>query len=204
VIPTSDRRPTAFPTSGVGRTRRLLRLRSPLWQPRAIQARRASPGYPIPAQALDAIQFHRGGVPGGGAAGDRHLIASIAAVASLRDLATRWNSTAARWEAGSGATFDLAGNARRPDGWNLGGRRGSRDLPGLVRHDEVAAPGPITHAFRVTTRATNGYVWPASHQAGGTAGAPPMGTRLRLKAPSTSAVTLPTCGRYPGHEDLSA
>jgi len=34
----------------------------------------------------------------------------------------------------------------------------------------------------VTTRATNGYVWPASHRAGSTAGAPPLGARLRLKA----------------------
>ena len=55
-------------------------------------------------------------------------------------------------------------------------------FPGLVRHDEVVAPGPITHAFRVATRATNGYVWPASHEAGDTPGAPPLGTRLRLKA----------------------
>jgi hypothetical protein len=40
---------------------------------------------------------------------------------------------------------------------------------------------PIGHAFRFTTRATNGYVWPASHEAGSTEGAPPMGARLRLK-----------------------
>ena len=31
-------------------------------------------------------------------------------------------------------------------------------------------------------RATNGYVWPASHRAGSTSGALPMGARLRLKA----------------------
>ena len=30
--------------------------------------------------------------------------------------------------------------------------------------------------------ASNGYVWPASHDAGSTSGAPPLGTRLRLKA----------------------
>jgi hypothetical protein len=39
----------------------------------------------------------------------------------------------------------------------------------------------IRHAFRVTVRQTNGYVWPASHRAGGAAGALPMGARLRLK-----------------------
>ena len=54
-------------------------------------------------------------------------------------------------------------------------------LPGLVRYDE-AVRGPIRHAMRVTVRATNGYVWPASHQAGNTGGALPMGARLRLKA----------------------
>jgi hypothetical protein len=34
----------------------------------------------------------------------------------------------------------------------------------------------------VTVRATNGYVWPASHRAGSSSGALPMGARLRLKA----------------------
>ena len=51
-----------------------------------------------------------------------------------------------------------------------------------MRHDEVASSRPITHAFRVTVRGSNGYVWPASHSAGSNASAPPMGARLRLKA----------------------
>jgi hypothetical protein len=51
-----------------------------------------------------------------------------------------------------------------------------------VRYDEVSGPAEITHAFRVTVRATNGYVFPASHRAGSTTGALPMGARLRLKA----------------------
>ncbi len=55
-------------------------------------------------------------------------------------------------------------------------------LPGLIRYDEVYGPDPIRHAFRFTVRSTNGYVYPASHRAGSTSGAPPMGTRLRLKA----------------------
>ena len=42
--------------------------------------------------------------------------------------------------------------------------------------------GPIRHALRVTVRRTNGYVWPASHRAGNTPGALPMGARLRLKS----------------------
>ncbi len=55
-------------------------------------------------------------------------------------------------------------------------------FPGLVRYDEVYGTEEIRHAFRLTTRATNGYVWPASHRAGSTSGAPPLGARLRLKA----------------------
>jgi hypothetical protein len=57
-------------------------------------------------------------------------------------------------------------------------------LPGLIRYDEVydANLTDIGHAFRVTVRATDGYVYPASHEAGSTAGALPMGARLRLKA----------------------
>jgi hypothetical protein len=49
-----------------------------------------------------------------------------------------------------------------------------------VRFDE--AQRGVNHALRVTVRATNGYVWPASHAAGNRAGALPMGARLRLKA----------------------
>jgi hypothetical protein len=52
----------------------------------------------------------------------------------------------------------------------------------LIRYDEVYGPDPIRHAFRVTVRHTNGYVFPASHRAGNTSGALPMGARLRLKA----------------------
>jgi hypothetical protein len=140
------------------------------------------PGYPVPTEARTQPSYIEGAVPGGGSSGDRHLIVVDRERWLLYETwATRWNSAAARWEAGSGATFDLAANGRRPDGWTSADAAGLAIFPGLVRHDEVASSGPITHAFRVTTRATNGYVWPASHQAGSTVGAPPMGTRLRLK-----------------------
>jgi hypothetical protein len=45
----------------------------------------------------------------------------------------------------------------------------------------VFGPGEITHALRMTTRGSNGHVWPASHTAGSNPSAPPMGARLRLK-----------------------
>ncbi len=64
-----------------------------------------------------------------------------------------------------------------------------------MRYDEVSAAAEITHAFRVTTRDTNGYVWPASHEAGDGAGAPPMGTRLRLKASKNISTFTPEIQR---------
>jgi hypothetical protein len=96
--------------------------------------------------------------------------------------ALQWNAAASRWEAGSGATFALDSNARRPEGWTSADAAGLAILPGLVRYDEVFGSDPIRHAFRVTVRRTNGYVFPASHRAGDTQGALPMGARLRLKA----------------------
>ncbi len=143
----------------------------------------APPGYPVPRVARSRPNYIEGGVAGGGSSGDRHLLM----IDRDRDLlfelyATRWNGGASRWEAGSGAIFDLSANGRRPDGWTSADAAGLAIFPGLVRYDEAVRNAPITHAFRVTTRATNGYVWPASHAAGNTSGAPPMGTRLRLKA----------------------
>jgi len=73
-------------------------------------------------------------------------------------------------------------NGRRPDGWTSADAAGLAILPGLVRYDEVFGADEIRHAFRVTVRSTNGYVYPASHRAGSTTNALPMGARLRLKA----------------------
>ena len=140
------------------------------------------PGYPVPEEAKYLPNYIEGGVPGGGTSGDRHLIVVDRDQFVLFELyATRWNQLANRWEAGSGAIFDLWRNGRRPDGWTSADAAGLAILPGLVRHDEMLR-GEIQHAFRVTVRATNGYVWPASHRAGSTAGALPMGARLRLKS----------------------
>ena len=141
------------------------------------------PGYPIPDEARTQTQYIEGNVPGGGTSGDRHLlIIDRDRWLLYESFATRWNALAARWEAGSGAVFDLSSNWRRPDGWTSADAAGLAIFPGLIRYDEVSGPGEISHAFRVTTRATNGHVWPASHSAGSNASAPPMGARLRLKA----------------------
>jgi hypothetical protein len=173
--------PYGIPYAGVGGEHPLTPV---TFAPYGSQSDQGAPGrptgYPIPDAARTQPNFIEGASPGGGASGDRHLILIDRDRWLLFETwATRWNG---RWEAGSGAVFDLSTNTRRPDGWTSADAAGLAIFPGLVRRDEVDAAGPITHAFRVTTRATNGYVWPASHEAGNTAGAPPMGTRLRLKA----------------------
>ena len=147
-------------------------------------------GYPIPDAAKTQPNFIEGAVPGGGTSGDRHLILVDRDRWLLFELfATRW--TGQRWEAGSGAVFDLSANARRPEGWTSADAAGLAILPGLVRFDE-AVRGPVRHALRATVRRTNGFVWPASHRAGSTSGALPMGARLRLKASKDLA-------RYPAY-----
>jgi hypothetical protein len=75
----------------------------------------------------------------------------------------------------------MTSNALRPDGWTSADAAGLAILPGLIRYDEAFAAAPIRHAFRVTVRDSNGYVFPASHDAGSNSSAPPLGTRLRLK-----------------------
>ncbi|HVR44809.1 MAG TPA: hypothetical protein VMS56_15355 [Thermoanaerobaculia bacterium] len=143
------------------------------------------PGYPIPEAAKSETRWIEGGLAGNDARaeGDRHMLIVDRDHRILYELfALRWNETAGRWEGGSGATFPLDSNARRPEGWTSADAAGLAILPGLVRWDEVFGPDPIRHAFRVTVRRTNGYVWPASHRAGETAGALPMGARLRLRA----------------------
>jgi hypothetical protein len=142
-------------------------------------------GYPIPEEAKTQQRWIEGGLAGDdpSAGGDRHLLLVDRDARVLYELyATRWNMALGRWEAGSGAIFPLDSNARRPDGWTSADAAGLAILPGLVRYDEVYGTAPIGHAFRVTVRATNGYVFPASHNAGSNPSALPMGARLRLKA----------------------
>ena len=153
-------------------------------------------GYPIPSEAATQPNYIEGGVAGGGASGDRHmLIVDADNWLLFETYATQWNASRARWEAGSGAAFDLSRSDRRPDGWTSADAAGLAIFPGLVRYDEAFASSDITHAFRVTVRATNGYVWPASHAAGSTAGAPPMGTRLRLRASKDLSAFTPEVQR---------
>jgi len=145
------------------------------------------PFYPIPSQAATQQHWVEGGAAGNvdqRTQGDRHLFVIDCTNRYLYELYNVYfNSSQAKWYAGSGAFFDLNANNRRPDGWTSADAAGLAIFPGLVRYDEAwnGAIADIGHAFRVTVRATNGYVYPASHRAGSTAGALPMGARLRLK-----------------------
>jgi hypothetical protein len=89
----------------------------------------------------------------------------------------------AGWDCASGAVFDLRSTALRPDTWTSADAAGLPILPGLVRYDEIQS-GVINHALRFTVDETqNGFIHPATHQAGGSnLSDPPMGLRLRLKA----------------------
>ncbi|HTS23279.1 MAG TPA: hypothetical protein VMN79_15885 [Casimicrobiaceae bacterium] len=145
------------------------------------------PFYPIPAQAITQAHWIEGGDPGNldeRSDSDRHLLIIDCTHKYLYELYNVfYDTTQSQWLAGSGAFFDMNTDNRRPDGWTSADAAGLAILPGLVRYDEAwnAAVTDIGHAFRVTVRSTNGYVYPASHRAGSTSGALPMGARLRLK-----------------------
>ena len=145
------------------------------------------PFYPIPAEAITQPHWIEGGDPGNidrRNSQDRHMLIVDRDRNYLYELFNVfYDGSQGKWLAGSGAFFDMNTNNRRPDTWTSADAAGLAILPGLVRYDEVYDPNAteIRHAFRVTVRATNGYVYPASHRAGSTPGALPMGARLRLK-----------------------
>ena len=142
------------------------------------------PFYPIPDEAITQPHFIEGGEPGNvdtRSSNDRHLLIVDRDRRRLYELSSVFFD-GSQWHAAAGAFFDLNANGRRPDTWTSSDAAGLAILPGLVRYDEVFGAGAIGHAFRMTVRATNGYVYPASHRAGSTSGALPMGARLRLKA----------------------
>jgi hypothetical protein len=142
------------------------------------------PFYPVPTEAITMNGWVEGGPPGNVDLrddGDRHMLIVDKTNNHLYELYDVWYN-GSMWEAASGAFFDMNTNNRRPDTWTSADASGMAILPGLVRYDEVFGPDEIRHAFRFTVRSTNGYVYPASHNAGSTGGAPPMGMRMRLKA----------------------
>jgi hypothetical protein len=137
----------------------------------------SDPGpYPVPADAP---------IEGGRASdGDRHVLVVDRDDCVLYELYHAFPEADGSWSAGSGAVFDLASYALRPDGWTSADAAGLPVLPGLARYEEVAA-GEIRHALRFTApRTRRARVWPARHFASSSTdpALPPMGQRFRLKS----------------------
>jgi hypothetical protein len=123
--------------------------------------------------------------------GDRHVMVVDQANCQLYELFNAWKQPDNSWNADSGAMFTLTSNALRPDSWTSADAAGLPILPGLARNDEVAT-GVIDHALRFTVHCSQGYLWPARHEAGYGACAtpPPLGLRFRLKAAYPITPTL--------------
>jgi hypothetical protein len=123
---------------------------------------------------------------------DGHVLVVDKETCRLYELyAARWAGK--RWEATSGAIFDLRANTLRPLNWTSTDAAGLPVLPGLVRYQEVE-DGEIRHALRFTARRTqHGFVWPARHRASSLSdeNVPPMGQRFRLKQGFSTAGFAP-------------
>ena len=89
-----------------------------------------------------------------------------------------------RWKAGSGAIWNLRSNRMRPRGWTSADAGGLPILPGLARYDEVQRGSDRPRAASDGSPGAEHFVYPARHSDGRSRNrrAPPMGTRIRLKA----------------------
>jgi len=131
---------------------------------------------PIPANAL--IEGYP--KPGNG---DRHVLVLEKDGCWLYEL---YNASVknGKWSADAAAIWDMTINEQRPYTWTSADAAGLPVFVGLARYDEVAA-GAINHALRFTVPTSQkAFVLPATHWASTntSTSAPPMGTRLRLKA----------------------
>jgi hypothetical protein len=140
-------------------------------------ASESDPGpYPIPPNAP---------IEGGpGATGDRHVLVVDSSTCKLYEMFAA-TYVGPGWHAGSGAIFNLASNALRPDYGTSADAAGLPILAGLARYDEAAQTGEIDHALRFTVRRTQrAFIHPATHYASASTdpALPPMGLRVRLKA----------------------
>jgi hypothetical protein len=121
----------------------------------------------------------------GNGEGDSHVIAVDKENKMLYEL-YHASVVNGRWEASSGAVFDLKSNTLRPETWTSADAAGLPIFPGLVRYEEVLK-GEIDHAIRFTLASANvkpAYIYPARHKVNSSGGvyALPFGARLRLKA----------------------
>jgi hypothetical protein len=136
----------------------------------------SDPGpYPIPLNA--PIEGYGNG--------DAHVIAVDIENKKLYELFdAHVNGT--KWDAASGAVFDLTSNQLRPETWTSADAAGLPIFPGLVRYDEIVK-GTIDHPIRFTLTSSKvkpAYIYPARHKvnSGGGQYSLPFGARIRLKA----------------------
>jgi hypothetical protein len=138
----------------------------------------SDPGpMPIPSNALVE------GYPKPGN-GDRHVIVLEKDGCWMYELYHGSRLKNGSWSADSSAIWDMTIDPQRPNTWTSADAAGLPIFAGLVRYDEVAS-GVINHALRFTVPVTQqAFTPPASHWASSVtdSNAPPMGTRLRLRA----------------------
>jgi hypothetical protein len=137
----------------------------------------SDPGpFPVPLNAP---------IEGGAASdGDRHVIVIDKDAWMLYELYYAFPRSD-RWDAASGAQFDLSKNDDHPLGWTSADAAGLPIFPGLVRYEEVYIKGEVNHAIRMTCHATQrAYIYPARHYASSSTDVnlPPMGLRFRMKS----------------------
>lgn len=131
---------------------------------------------PIPSNAL--IEGYP--KPGNG---DRHVLVLDKDGCWLYELYNASVKNGA-WSADQASIWDMTIDEQRPYTWTSADAAGLPVFVGLARYDEVAA-GAINHALRFTVPTSQrAFVLPATHWASTntSTSAPPMGTRLRLKA----------------------
>ena len=175
--------------------------------------RRSQPTVPVSFEYASESDRRRyplpRGVPiegGRSSDGDRHVIVVDRSRCRLFELFAAYpRAGGRRWEAGSGAIWDLRSNRLRPRGWTSADAAGLPILPGLARYDEVRR-GRIDHALRFTAERTRrAFVYPARHFASelDDPDLPAMGQRMRLRAsfdisrfPRQSRVVLTALKRY--------
>jgi hypothetical protein len=131
--------------------------------------------YPIPLTAP---------IEGNGN-GDAHVIAVDIEKGILYELFNA-HVNAGKWNASSGAIFNLKTNTLRTDGWTSADAAGLPIFPGLVRYDEIVK-GVIDHPIRFTLNSSlvkPAYIYPARHKVNSSGGqySLPFGARIRLKA----------------------
>lgn len=116
------------------------------------------------------------------ASGDRHVLVVRQGDCRLFELFNTVR-TGSGFQVSSSAVWDLTTNHARPAGWTSADAAGLPILPGLLKHEEVAADR-LHHALRFTVpRVRRAYTAPAGHCGQYSDDAlPPYGTRVRLRA----------------------